>query len=382
VAGNISQKIGVLGGGQLGKMLYQSASRFGISMCIMDKDKTYPAGTVCPYFTEGDIISYKDVLAFGMDQDIVTIEIENVSTDALHELQALGKKVFPQPEILDIIKDKGRQKEYYRINGFSTSAFELYKDASDIKKAVIDGVLPYPFVQKSRTEGYDGRGVQIVRNENDLENLLDTASVVENLVQFKKEIAVIVARNTSGEVAAFPVVDMDFHPTANLVEFLICPSDLDKTIQESAQNLAKTLAESLGIVGLLAVEMFVDTNDKLLINEIAPRPHNSGHHTIDACVTSQYEQHIRSILDLPLGDTSLTQSAVMINLLGEPHYSGNVKYEGLEEILKLSGVYPHLYGKKETRPFRKMGHVTITDTDLKSAMNKARFVKQTLKVIS
>ena len=375
-------KIGVLGGGQLGKMLYQAGSRMSMHISCLESSTDVPAAIVCPNMVKGDITNYDDVLKFGSDKDVVTIEIENVNTDALYALEEKGIKVFPQPSLLEIIKDKGRQKEFYKQNGFPTAPFGLYNDADDIRKAVVDGYLTYPFVQKSRTEGYDGRGVFVVRTEADLDALLDTASVVESMVHIDREISVIVARNTYGQLKTFPVVEMEFHPTANLVENLFWPSALDEETQTNAINIAGALAEKMGITGLLAVEMFVDKQGQILINEVAPRPHNSGHHTIEACATSQYEQHLRAITGLPLGDTSITMPAAMINLLGEPHFAGPTRYRGLENVLELSGVYPHLYGKKETRPFRKMGHVTITGNTLSEAKEKAKIVQNTLKVIS
>ena len=373
-------KTGILGGGQLGKMMCQAGSRMGLQLYILENSKECPAAAVCPQMTIGDITSYDDVVNFGKDKDVITIEIENINTDALYELEALGVKVYPQPNILEIIKDKGLQKNYYKTNDFPTSPFKLFADAGEIQRAIVDGDLKYPFVQKSRTEGYDGRGVSVIRAEKDLDFLLDTSSVVEDLVHIDKEISVIIARNEAGQLKAFPVAEMDFHPTANLVENLFCPSQLDDENLREASNIAGALAEKLGIVGLLAVEMFLDTSGHILINEIAPRPHNSGHHTIEACVTSQYEQHLRAILNLPLGDTTLIRPAVMVNLLGEPNYAGNAVYEGLNEILDVSGVYPHIYGKKETRPYRKMGHVTITADHIEEAKRKADFVRKTLKV--
>ncbi|MBK9150016.1 MAG: 5-(carboxyamino)imidazole ribonucleotide synthase [Saprospiraceae bacterium] len=375
-------KIGVLGGGQLGKMLYQAGSRLSMNISCLESSADVPAAVVCPKMVNGSITEYEDVISFGADKDIVTIEIENVNIDALYYLEEKGVQVYPQPSILEIIKDKGRQKEYYLKHGFPTSPFGLYRDADDIERAIVDGNLRYPFVQKARIEGYDGRGVVIVRSESDLDLLLDTASVVESMVQIDREISVIAARNTQGELKTYPVVEMEFHPTANLVENLFWPSALDNETQDIAVNIAGALAEKMGIVGLLAVEMFVDTQGNVLINEVAPRPHNSGHHTIESCVTSQYEQHLRAITGLPLGDTSILMPAAMVNLLGEPHHSGPARYHGLAEVMKLAGVYPHFYGKKETRPFRKMGHVTITGSTLSEVRDKSKMVRNTLKVIS
>ncbi|MBK8053484.1 MAG: 5-(carboxyamino)imidazole ribonucleotide synthase [Saprospiraceae bacterium] len=378
----LNQKIAILGGGQLGKMLIQAGSRLGLSLSVMDIDREFPAAFVCSDYICGDIRNYDDVLAFGMDADVITIEIENVNIEALEELQRRGKKVFPQPEVLKVIKDKGKQKMFYEGNGFPTSEFALCKNADEVIKAIEKKQLEFPFVQKLRTDGYDGRGVEIIKTKNQLSRLFDKPSVVEDLVEVEKEIAIIVARNSSGEVSTFPAVEMVFHPTANLVEFLSSPANISKELSLIADDIARRLAESLGIIGLLAVEMFVDKNNKILINEVAPRPHNSGHHTIEACVTSQYEMHLRAILDLPLGQTTQIRPAVMTNLLGEPGYTGSPIYQNMELCLAKSGVYPHIYGKKETKPFRKMGHVTITGENLEDAIKTARFVQNNLKVIA
>lgn len=378
----LNQKIAILGGGQLGKMLIQAGSRLGLSLSVMDTDRDFPAAFVCSEYVCGDIRNYDDVLAFGMNADVITIEIENVNIEALEELQRRGKKVFPQPEVLKVIKDKGKQKMFYEGNGFPTSEFALYKNADEVIKSIEKQQLEFPFVQKLRTDGYDGRGVEIIKSKDQLSQLFDKPSIVEELVEVDKEIAVIVARNSLGEVSTFPPVEMVFHPTANLVEYLSSPANISKELSLIADDIARRLAESLGIIGLLAVEMFVDKNNKILINEVAPRPHNSGHHTIEACVTSQYEMHLRAILDLPLGQTIQIRPAVMINLLGEPDYTGSPIYYNIEICLAKSGVYPHIYGKKETKPYRKMGHVTITGDNLEDAIETARFVQKNLKVIA
>ncbi|MBK9566522.1 MAG: 5-(carboxyamino)imidazole ribonucleotide synthase [Saprospiraceae bacterium] len=378
----LNQKIAILGGGQLGKMLIQAGSRLGLSLSVMDTDRDFPAAFVCSEYVCGDIRNYDDVLAFGMNADVITIEIENVNIEALEELQRRGKKVFPQPEVLKVIKDKGKQKMFYEGNGFPTSEFALYKNADEVIKSIEKQQLEFPFVQKLRTDGYDGRGVEIIKSKDQLSQLFDKPSIVEELVEVDKEIAVIVARNSLGEVSTFPPVEMVFHPTANLVEYLSSPANISKELSLIADDIARRLAESLGIIGLLAVEMFVDKNNKILINEVAPRPHNSGHHTIEACVTSQYEMHLRAILDLPLGQTIQIRPAVMINLLGEPDYTGSPIYHNIEICLAKSGVYPHIYGKKETKPYRKMGHVTITGDNLEDAIETARFVQKNLKVIA
>ncbi len=373
-------KIGILGGGQLGKMLCEAASPLDLDIHILDKSREMSAGKICPNFTEGDFNDYDDVMAFGKDKDVITIEIESVNHEALAQLEKQGKKVYPQPRNIALIKDKGAQKIFYKENNIPTSPFTLYNDADEIRKAVSSGDLSIPFVQKARTGGYDGRGVHVVKTSDDLDNLLPVPSLVENKVDIHTEISVVVARTPSGHMASFPVVEMEFHPTANLVEYLSCPSNLSGSIQQEAIAIAENIASRLEIVGLLAVELFYDNEGKILVNEVAPRPHNSGHHSIEGNITSQFQQHLRAILDLPLGDTRLIKPSVMINILGEEGYTGDAIYENMEECLQLSGVYIHLYGKSTTKPYRKMGHTTITSDTLEEAIEKAKFVRRTLKV--
>lgn len=373
--------IGILGGGQLGRMLVQAASPLDIKIVVLDKSSDYPAPDIWPYFVKGDFTNYDDVLTFGRTVDIITVEIESVNTEALAKLEREGKKVYPQAQILNLIADKGLQKDFYKTHHLPTSAY-INCDFSDIPNLLVSGEIKFPFVQKLRKGGYDGKGVLVVKNEAQLAELLPGPSMVEHMVDIDKEIAVIVCRNPKGEIAVYPAVEMQFHPTANLVEYLFCPSSLTQNQNEHAQQIAKTIAEKMQIIGLLAVELFLDKSGEILINEVAPRPHNSGHHTIEACVTSQYEQHLRALLDWPLGDTTLLQPAVMLNVLGEPGHDGDTHYQGLADILKVSGVFPHLYGKKQTKPFRKMGHITITAPTLAEAKSKAMEVRDMLKVVS
>ncbi|MFZ6001206.1 MAG: 5-(carboxyamino)imidazole ribonucleotide synthase [Bacteroidota bacterium] len=367
--------VGVLGGGQLGRMLIQSGVDFNINFSILDPDATAPCHQLAP-FTHGKLIDYETVLRFGESCDVITIEIENVNTRALKELQQKGKKVYPQPELIELIQDKRVQKQFYQQHQIPTADFILTQNRDEViaQKSFL------PAVNKLGREGYDGRGVQILRTEKDLEKAFDAPGLLEKLIDFEKEISVIVARNERGEIKTFPVVEMVFHPTANLVEYLFAPAQISDTIKEKAEQVATKVITKLGLVGILAVEMFVTRDGDVLVNEVAPRPHNSGHQTIEANVTSQYEQHLRAILNMPLGDTTLLQPSAMVNLLGEDGFSGAAVYEGLEDVLKVSGVHVHLYGKKITKPFRKMGHVTIVDSDLASLRTKADFVKNTLKV--
>lgn len=374
--------LGILGGGQLGKMLCQQASKWSLRTHVLDKSRDFPAAPVSYHFVEGDFTNEEDVLKFGRDLPLLTIEIESVSSSALHHLSKSGIEVHPHPEALDIIKDKYLQKQFYVDRGLPTSAFRAYDGLADIRNAMENGQLKLPFVLKARRDGYDGRGVMIVRTAKDLDGAFDVPCIAEDLIAIERELAVIVARNAAGEVRPFPPVGMTFHPEANLVEFLFCPSGIEQSLERHAIHIAEATIEAYGICGLLAVEMFLTTQGDILINEVAPRPHNSGHHTIEACNVSQYEQHLRAILNLPLADIHLKSPAVMVNLLGEPGYSGPVKYQGLQECMRFDETYLHLYGKPETRPWRKMGHVTTLGHDVEDALEKAKFVKHTLKVIS
>ncbi len=377
-----SHRIGVLGGGQLGKMLAQAASRLDLSLAFLDKNRNYPAGKVSNQFYEGDFNNYDEVLAFGRKMSHLTVEIEHVHIGALHTLQKEGILVFPQAEILELIKDKGRQKQFYKEHHYPTAPFQYFENTQSLRDAIKAGQLQLPFVQKLCQGGYDGRGVQIVRAETDLELLLEGPSIIESLASIKKELSVIAVRNVSGDCRTYPAVSMEFHPEANLVEDLVCPAEIPDPIAVRAEEYAKELANSLGIVGLLAVEFFYNSDGSLWINEVAPRPHNSGHHTLDNGATSQFENHVRAILDLPLGETNFSQASVMINILGDESSSGSPVYSGFEEILRLPGVHVHLYGKEETRPFRKMGHINVTGPNLNTCKETAKYIKKHLKVIA
>jgi 5-(carboxyamino)imidazole ribonucleotide synthase len=338
---------------------------------------------VCTHFETGDFKNYDRVMAFGEDKDLITVEIEHVNLQALKDLKAGGKIIHPNPSALEIIQDKGLQKIFYRDNGFPTAPFELFEDENALREAILVGRWKLPLVQKTRTAGYDGKGVSILRRESDLtDKLLSGPCLVEAMADMDKEIALIVARNADGAIRCFPPVEMEFHAEANLVECLFCPADISPLTIATADVLAERLIESLEVCGLLAVEMFLTRSGEIWINEVAPRPHNSGHHTMDSAVTSQFEQHLRGICNLPLGDTRILQPSVMVNLLGEPTFEGPVRYEGVEECLALSGVHIHLYSKTNTKPMRKMGHVTITAPTLKEAREKSTFVRDTLKVKS
>ncbi len=374
-------KIGILGAGQLGKMMAIAVAKWHLPLSFLDQSKEFPAGSLSHSFTEGSFKDYQDVYDFGQSVDVLSIEIEHVNTEALRDLATEGKIIHPAPDKIELIKDKGLQKEFYRNHNLPTSSYILMNSKEDILKALETRELAYPFVQKTRTAGYDGKGVAVIKGVKDLEKMMDAPSVIEDLVDIKKELAVIVARRPSGEVKAYPLVEMEFHPTANLVEFLLCPAQVNQEISDRATSLAIQVAESMDICGLLAVELFLTNDDEILINEVAPRPHNSGHHTIDSCHTSQFEQHIRAILDLPLGSTKLKTKGIMINLLGHPDHTGPAYYDGLENALSIEGVNVHIYGKAQTKPYRKMGHISIIGDDILAMKEKAKKVKQLLKVI-
>ena len=376
-------KIGILGGGQLGKMLCQAASEWHLPVYVLDKDESFPAAPYATVFERGNFRDYDDVITFARNLDVVTIEIEHIDTRALHELEKKGVKVYPQPDKIDLIKDKGLQKQFYAEQGIATTDFKLFGSKEEVSRAVNAGSIQLPFVQKSRTGGYDGQGVAIIRNQQDLaEKLLEGPCLVEDMADIDKELAVVVARSATGEVKVFPTVEMEFHPTANLVEFLICPAALDGDTDGRASKLAVDVVQKMEIVGLLAVELFLTKDGELLVNEVAPRPHNSGHHTIEACATSQYEQHLRAILGLPLGDPSLLRPAAMINLLGAEDHSGPTTYDGWTDVLAIPEVHPHLYGKADTRPFRKMGHLTALGDTVAIARERAKKAKDLLQIVS
>ncbi len=371
-------KLGILGGGQLGRMLIQQAINYNVTVKVLDPDREAPCRKLCDEFVVGSLGDYETVYKFGKKVDLLTIEIEKVNVDALEQLEKEGVQVYPQPRIIRLIQDKGLQKQFFKENDIPTAEFQVISSAEQLRKSHI----PFPYIQKLRRDGYDGRGVYKVIDESYLAKAFTEPSLIERWVDFEKEIAVIVARNENGETKCFPMVEMEFNPQVNLVEFLIAPSTLPFEVHEEAERIATKIAGCLNIVGLLAVEMFLDKHGKILVNELAPRPHNSGHQTIEGNVVSQFEQHLRAIFNQPLGNTACLNNAIMINVLGEAGYEGPAVYKGIEKVLECAGVYVHLYGKALTKPFRKMGHVTIVDADREKAIEKAKFVQRTLKVIS
>lgn len=378
----LTPTIGILGGGQLGLMLLQAAIDWNLRVHVLDPDAEAPCRTLCTTFTQGSLTDYDTVYQFGQSVDVLTIEIERVNVDALEALEREGKKVFPQPSVIRTIQDKRLQKQFYRDHNLPTADFILTENRADVAMIEIQQPDFLPAFHKLGRDGYDGRGVQRIASVADVGKAFDAPGVLEKAVDFDKELAVIVARNERGDVQTFPTVEMVFHPELNLVDYLFAPADISADINQKAQDIARRTADAFGIVGLLAVELFLDKNGNVLINEVAPRPHNSGHHTIRANVTSQFEQHWRAILNYPLGDTEVYQPAAMVNLLGEDGYTGPAVYEGLENLLAVSGVFPFFYGKAITKPFRKMGHVTVMDQSLEALREKVEGVKSSIRVIS
>ena len=373
-----SFRLGVLGGGQLGKMLLAETQKFDIYTCILDGSAEAPCAQICNEFHQGSLMDFDTVYNFGKKVDLLTIEIEHVNIEALKKLEKEGLEIYPQPSVLETIQHKGRQKDFFYENNIPTSPYKRFETVEELKEALPE----LPFVWKSAQFGYDGSGVKIVRTQEDVENLQDTPCIAENLIPFKNELAVIVARNKSGEVKTYPPVEMEFHPEANQVEYVICPARISEEVADKATKVAMQVANSFEHIGLLAVEMFQTENDEILVNEVAPRTHNSGHYSIEASYTSQFEQHLRSILNLPLGNTDSKVAGIMVNLVGSEGYSVPVVYENMDKVLAMDGVTPHIYGKKETRPFRKMGHITIVNDNLAEARAQAAIVKDLIKVKS
>ena len=375
-------KLGILGGGQLGRMLLAETQKFDIHTAVLESNKNAPCAAICNEFVLGDLLDFEAVYNFGKKVDLLTIEIENINLDALDRLEAEGVKIFPKPKDLRIIQSKARQKKFYLEHHIPTAAFHHFEDLDELIHSFENIDITFPFVWKAARFGYDGNGVKIVRNSTDLNSLPNEECIIEELVPFKSELAVIVAKNEGGETKTYPVVEMEFHPEANQVEYVICPARINANIAKKAREIALKVVNDLDFVGLLAVEMFQTETDEILVNEVAPRPHNSGHYSIEASYTNQFEQHLRSILNLPLGATASKVAGIMVNLVGEEGFSGEVFYQNIEKIIKIDGVTPHIYGKKETRPFRKMGHVTIVHSEIDIAREIAQKVKETIRVIS
>lgn len=373
-----SFKLGILGGGQLGKMLLTETQKWDIFTTVLDPSDEAPCALIASLFYKGDLMDFDTVYQFGKRVDLLTIEIEHVNIKALDQLQKEGLTIYPQPEVLAIIQHKGQQKDFYTKNNIPTANYKRFKSIDSL----MEENQNFPFVWKSSQFGYDGTGVKIIRNFHDLTSLPNVECITEALIPFKMELAVLVARNKSGEVKTYPVVEMEFHPEANQVEYVICPARITDDIALKAQKIALQVSEAFQHVGLLAVELFLTHDNELLVNEVAPRPHNSGHYSIECSYTNQFEQHLRAILNLPLGNTNSKLAGIMVNLVGNEGFYGDVVYEGMDQILKIEGVTPHIYGKKQTRPFRKMGHVTIVNPSVSETRKIAEVVKNTIIVKS
>lgn len=375
-------KLGILGGGQLGKMLLFDTRKFDIQTYVLDPSDEAPCKIACDQFIKGDLMDFETVYNFGKQVDVLTFEIELVNLEALVKLEEEGLKVYPSPKTLKLIQNKGVQKDFYTKHAIPTAKYKRFHDIKSLVLAILESRIALPFVWKCTEFGYDGNGVKVIRQVSDLDNLANVECIAEEMIPFKNELAVIVCRNPSGEIKTYPVVEMEFHPEANQVEYVICPARIDDEVATKAREIALTVSEKFNHVGLLAVEMFQTEGDEIIVNEVAPRPHNSGHYSIEASYTSQFENHLRAILDLPLGNTDSKVAGIMVNLVGEEGFSGNVIYENIEKIMSWNGVTPHIYGKKQTRPFRKMGHVTIVNENIKEARRIAEDVKNSIRVIS
>ena len=374
--------IGILGGGQLGKMTLEVSNKWGIKIYILDPDENCPSKSLCNKFFQGDLMDFNTVYNFGKEVDIITIEIENINVEALEQLKKENKIVYPQPQVLKIVQDKSLQKEFYFKNNIPSTPFRIFNSKDEIKKFLSKEGRSYPFIWKSSKMGYDGYGVKVIDNNNSIEDIPDKHCIIEDKVEIKKELSVMVVSRPSGELINYPVVEMEFNTKSNQVEYIISPARISQEIKEKAENLALRVCKSFGNIGLLAVEMFLTIDGDLLVNEVAPRPHNSYHFSIEGSETSQFEQLIRSILDLPIGNTNMTGKSVMVNLVGEPDTKGPVVYKNMDKIIGIKGVNPHIYEKKETRPNRKMGHITVINSDIETAIKIAKEIKQTVRVTS
>ena len=378
----LKKKLGILGGGQLGKMLLDVTRKWSIETYILDPNPDCPASKCCDLFFNGDFNSYEDVYNFGKKVDIITIEIEHVNVKALYKLEDEGVAVYPSPSNIELIQNKGVQKDFFKKNKIPTSNYKRFDNKKTLSKYLSRIESGYPFIWKSETMGYDGKGVRLVKSLSDLDEINGNSCVIEDVVDIKHELAVLVARNNSGESKSFPVLEMEFNQKSNQVEYVILPSRVSKKIKLKSLKIAELVSKSLNHIGLIAVELFCTHNDNVLVNEIAPRVHNSGHLTIESCITSQFEQHIRAIYDLSLGSVNQILPGVMVNLVGENNLNGEAFYHNIDKAFDLDGVFPHLYGKKITKPNRKMGHITIINEKLEKAISKARVLKNKIKIIS
>jgi len=374
-----NRKLGIIGGGQLGKMLLSECNKMNIHTSVLDSNKNSPCKHLSNKFYCGDFNDFNTVYNFGKDCDLITFEIEHINVDALESLEKIGKVVYPKPKTLRIVQDKNLQKSFFKKNKIPTSNFKYFKSLDDLKKSIEDNEIKFPCVWKKTKFGYDGFGVKILNSISDINNLPNYQMIIEDYIPFEKELSVIVARNAKGNIKCYRTVEMEFNKTSNQVEFVISPANISQEIDNKAQKLAVKLSESLDCIGLLAVEMFMSKNE-ILVNELAPRPHNSGHFSIEACESSQFQQHIRAIFNLDLGETKHSGSAIMLNLVGDEGFKGKVHFENLNDVFKEKSANLHIYGKEETRPNRKMGHVTIICDKFEEAYEKAKILKETIKI--
>ena len=373
-----NKTLGILGGGQLGKMVLDVSNRWGLKVYVLDSNIECPSSKLCSKFFVGDLMDYDTVVQFGQNVDLITIEIENVNVEALKFLESKGKKVFPQPRVIEIIQDKSKQKEFYIDNEIPTSSFRSCNGIEELKSLISKGEISYPFIWKASKMGYDGYGVNKISDNKSLEKLSDCHCIIEELISIEKELSVMVGLRESGEILNYPVVEMEFNKDSNQVEYILSPAQISQELKIKAEKIACNIAEKFKICGIIAVEMFLTNQDEILVNEVAPRPHNSYHFSIEGSYTSQFEQFLRAILDLPLGSTKILQNSVMVNLVGEKNSKGIVEYKNFDQIIGIEGVNPHIYGKLETKPNRKMGHITIINEDIEIAKSIAKEIKETI----
>ena len=373
-----NKTLGILGGGQLGKMVLDVSNRWGLKVYVLDSNIECPSSKLCSKFFVGDLMDFDTVVQFGQNVDLITIEIENVNVEALKFLESKGKKVFPQPRVIEIIQDKSKQKEFYIDNEIPTSSFRSCNGIEELKSLISKGEISYPFIWKASKMGYDGYGVNKISDNKSLEKLSDCHCIIEELISIEKELSVMVGLRESGEILNYPVVEMEFNKDSNQVEYILSPAQISQELKIKAEKLACNIAEKFKICGIIAVEMFLTNQDEILVNEVAPRPHNSYHFSIEGSYTSQFEQFLRAILDLPLGSTKILQNSVMVNLVGEKNSKGIVEYKNFDQIIGIEGVNPHIYGKIETKPNRKMGHITIINEDIEIAKTIAKEIKETI----
>jgi 5-(carboxyamino)imidazole ribonucleotide synthase len=359
-------------------MLFESSLDLDLELHFMDPDPQAPCKDLGASFTVGDINDSTAVRDFASNLDLISIEIERVSVEGLRELEEMGKEVYPSSELIGMVQNKARQKNFFKEHGIPTAPFVTVSGREEMRNSSMKA----PFVNKIAVGGYDGRGVFIVKSDAEIEKCFDEPGILEELADIEKEISVVVVRSKSGEISCFPTVEMVFDPVANLVDHLISPAEISREKSEEAEGLSKKLAGQMSLVGVMAVEMFLLKDGKIWVNEVAPRPHNSGHQSIEGNFCSQYDQHLRAILDLPLGSTETILPSAMINILGSQGYEGPPIYSGLEKILDLKGAYVHLYAKKITKPFRKMGHVTVLAKNIEELEKRILFVKEHLKIIA